>query len=465
MQGSDRKELLKKMRKYQEKLYVMFITVVFLHMIVFGMVACGKTENTSVGKVRVNIETYLAGQNQPTHPSVIGFDDEWNGYRYWMVYTPYPEANGEEENPSIAVSNDMYKWETPYGMVNPIANNEETGCNELKDGHILYRDDLNRIEVWYLGRLSKNLGGDGSSLTLFRKYSYDGITWSPYEIMDTVSYLSPTVRWDGSKYQMWSIGFDTYGTTGTFVYQESKDGINWTFPEKCSIGGQTENLKLWHGAVSYDTEKGTYIFVYIPSAGDSQIIEACESEDGIHFKENQTIIKNDGTTLWQRFYRPCLLVEKGNYHLFYGVITEDNKWYISYSRGDSLMTLRGITKEDCDKMVSLDSSVTDIKSITFIFRRLYHSLCDHYRPETGIIVVVLLFVNLIHRRTRRWKWKLLKLFGSIGMCLGYTFTLFKPYGFYEICGTIGAGILEGICTCCVAIVITEIFCKNLYIED
>lgn len=72
------------------------------------------------------------------------------------------------------------------------------------------------------------------------------------------------------------------------------------------------------------------------------------------------------------------------------------------------MTLRGITKEDCDKMVSLDSSVTDTKSITFIFRRLYHSLCDHYRPETGIVVVVLLFVNLIHRRTRRWKWKLLK---------------------------------------------------------
>lgn len=149
----------------------------------------------------------------------------------------------------------------------------------------------------------------------------------------------------------------------------------------------------------------------------------------------------------------------------HSTVYEDNKWYISYSRGDLLMTLRGITKEDCDKMVSLDSSVTDTKSITFIFRRLYHSLCDHYRPETGIVVVVLLFVNLIHRRTRRWKWKLLKLFGSIGMCLGYTFTLFKPYGFYEICGTIGAGILEGICTCCVAIVTTEIFCKNLYIEE
>jgi len=154
-----------------------------------NLFACVREENLAVGKVRLNIETYLVGRDQPTHPSIISFDSPWNGYKYWMTYTPYPEGNGEEENPSIAVSNDLYKWETPIGMVNPIASNEETGCDELKDGHILYRDDLERIEVWYLGRVSQKLGGDGKSLTLFRKYSYDGIEWSDYEIMDTVSYL------------------------------------------------------------------------------------------------------------------------------------------------------------------------------------------------------------------------------------------------------------------------------------
>ena len=79
--------------------------------------------NNTVGLTRLNIETYLAGKDQPTHPSIVSFDDEWNGYKYWMAYTPYPEANGEEENPCIAVSNDLYKWETPVGMVNPIADN------------------------------------------------------------------------------------------------------------------------------------------------------------------------------------------------------------------------------------------------------------------------------------------------------------------------------------------------------
>lgn len=183
-------------------------------------------------------------------------------------------------------------------MVNPIANNEETGCDELKDSHILYRNDLNRIEVWYLGRVSQKLGGDGKALTLFRKYSYDGIKWSDYEIMDTVAYLSPTVIWNGSKYQMWSIGFETYGTEGTFVYQESSDGINWTEPEKCSINNYEDGLKLWHGAVTYDVEKEQYIFTYIPTSTDSQTIEVCLSKDGVHFDSNKSIVKNGKDTMW-----------------------------------------------------------------------------------------------------------------------------------------------------------------------
>lgn len=115
--------------------------------------------NNISGSVRLNIETYFAGKNQPTHPSIVAFEEEWCGYKYWMAYSPYPFGNGEEENPSIAVSNDLLYWDIPNGFLNPIANNEEVGCDELKDPHILYRDDLNRLEVWYLGRLNTNFGG------------------------------------------------------------------------------------------------------------------------------------------------------------------------------------------------------------------------------------------------------------------------------------------------------------------
>ena len=35
------------------------------------------------------IPTY-DGTNQPTHPSVVKFEQPWNGYLYWMAMTPYP---------------------------------------------------------------------------------------------------------------------------------------------------------------------------------------------------------------------------------------------------------------------------------------------------------------------------------------------------------------------------------------
>lgn len=93
----------------RKKIWKAFGMLVLLSIILLNLGACKRTENVTIGKVRLNIETYLAGKDQPTHPSVISFDNTWNGYKYWMTYTPYQEGNGEEENPSIAVSNDLYK--------------------------------------------------------------------------------------------------------------------------------------------------------------------------------------------------------------------------------------------------------------------------------------------------------------------------------------------------------------------
>ena len=49
--------------------------------------------------------------------------------------------------------NDMYYWSVPDGLYNPIAFNEETACDELKDPHIVYNDDLDRLEFGISGEL------------------------------------------------------------------------------------------------------------------------------------------------------------------------------------------------------------------------------------------------------------------------------------------------------------------------
>ena len=44
-----------------------------IFILVVSISACGSNTNKSVAETRLNIETYYAGENQPTHPSVISF--------------------------------------------------------------------------------------------------------------------------------------------------------------------------------------------------------------------------------------------------------------------------------------------------------------------------------------------------------------------------------------------------------
>lgn len=414
----------------------------------------GKSRDLRTGEIRLNLETYYAGMDQATHPSVIYFAEPWNGYRYWMAYTPYPYANGEEENPSVAASNDLYGWVTPNGMVNPIADNEETGCRELKDPHILYRADLDRVEIWYLGRVSARLGGDGTSLMLFRKYSYDGVSWSDYEIMTAVEYLSPTVWWDGDRYQMWSIGFDTYGTTGTLAYQESVDGAQWTEPVRCVIDGVSDGLALWHGAVT-KLENG-YAFVYTP-APDSNIIQYCESADGVHFTGQRTIAAISGTP-WQHFYRPCLLEENGAYTLLYGVVTGSNEWYLSMSRGDDVDALQGITEADAANMTPLTSTVTDTHSLGYQLREVYHQMRSGVRFELLALIPAMAWAlyRFADRRQRKAAtvWSTLLLPAVV--CLGYTCVRIRPATDVGVLAVMLISILEGSYIFCISDFIAEL---------
>lgn len=413
-----------------------------------------KQYENSVGEIPLAMQTYRAGQNQVTHPAVISFEQPWNGYRYWMTYSPYPFANGEEENPCIAVSNDLYRWETPKGMVNPIADNEETGCSELKDPHLLYRDDLNRVEVWYLGRVSKQLGGDGTSLTLFRKYSYDGIVWSAYEIMTTTKYLSPSVRWDGTQYQLWGIGFDTYDTQNTFVYQQSKDGYQWSEPIPCSINGVSKELPLWHGSVVYYGDKG-YYFTYIENKTGSQQVMCCHSEDGLSFSEPITVVKNTKQSLWQQLYRPFLLIEKGEYVLFYGVITYANEWQITISRGVSLLSLDGITKDDKPKMAAVSMPVTDVGALRYVARRIYHSCQTYFRLEIMVLLVPFSLLSWLFIRQKTCIKRRMCIFAliSVCMCYSYIYIKFSPQGVMGVIPAVIMSLFEGVSLFSIAMIL------------
>ncbi len=338
--------------------------------------------STSEGSAALNIETYIDGENQPTHPSVVDMVQKWNGFRYWMAYSPYPDANGAEENPCVGVSNDMYHWTTPDGLYNPIAFNEETACDELKDPHIVYNDDLDRMEIWYLGRIDSTIKS-GGTLLLFRKTSSDGVHWSEYEVMrELVGYTSPSVIYEGGKYKLWSISVSAGGSSGALAYSESADGKSWSDATECTFGGSSELQKIWHGAVSHDDK---YRFVFIESSGESDAILYTESFDGLLWQEPRKIVQKEN--FWEGFYRPCILYSDNRYYCIYGVISQDNEWYLSMSTGDSPDELRGVSVQDTGNSAE-NMEISAKHSFTQVVKDTYHFVQSLCRPELVLICII-----------------------------------------------------------------------------
>ena len=356
------------------------LTIICTTIINFTKVQYTQSEATSY----LPIETYIDGKNQATHPSIIDFDSTWNGYRYWLAYTPYPFGAGGEENPSISVSNDLKNWHTPNGLYNPIANNEEVNCDELKDSHLVYRSDINQLEMWYMGRLNSTIKS-GGDLLLLRKHSTDGINWSNYEIMAIMNgTLSPSIIYEDGKYKLWSIAPSKNGdeTNGQLLYAESINGFDWSDYQSC-LFNDSEDLSVWHGAVSKSDEG--YHFVWIEDSGDSDLIKYAFSKDGTNFSSPQIVVKKAAG--WNAFYRPYILKNESGYSLFYGVITHENEWHIALSCGENIDSLKGYN----------EGISPHINYYTRIIKNVLKNLNQYFRIELlALILLCFIIVKLFH---------------------------------------------------------------------
>lgn len=369
-------------------------------LLIFGCLSCtlvlrdyfSPMFSDSEGSAVLNIETYIDGENQPTHPSVIDMGQEWNGFRYWMAYSPYPYADGAEGNPCVCVSNDMYHWLTPDGLYNPIAFNEETACDELKDPHIVYNDDLNSLEVWYLGRIDSTIKS-GGTLLLFRKTSSDGVHWSEYEVMKELSgYLSPSIVCENGKYKLWAIQQSTSENSGALAYFESSDGKTWSNTAKCTFGDHPELQEIWHGAVSHDDK---YRFVFIEASSKSNAILYTESSDGLSWQEPTKIVQKEN--FWEGFYRPYILYNDNRYYCIYGVISQDNEWYLSMSTGDSPDDIHGISVQDVGDSAE-NMEISEKHSFTQVAKNAYHFVQSLCRPELVLICIIAAAVLILIKK-------------------------------------------------------------------
>lgn len=302
--------------------------------------------------IPLSIRTY-DGFNRTTHPDVIYFENGWNGYKYWMVHTPFPFDNDFWENPSIVVSNDGVSWQDPPGIVNPIdevTEQENQSGIHLSDACLVFAN--NRLECFYRW-FNKNTREE----RLYRQYSYDGVTWEGKEVVfDNTGdssglgmILSPTIVFENNKYRMWVVD----NPNRRIMYTESSNGKDWDTFVEVPLQFEGRIPEPWHIHVYKESNNLYHLtFSEYTSSGGRSIFWGT-STDGKSFTGIKEILKtrlNEATWDNGYLYRPTLIKVGNLYKLYYSARSAGGRgnWRIGLLEGETMDTLRPAFNYDAD---------------------------------------------------------------------------------------------------------------------
>lgn len=293
-------------------------------------------------KNKLEIETPY-GDNEAYHPKVLNFKEPWNGYKYWMSYTPYPTGDDSKENPCIAVSNDLVNWKSPTEKNEPLDVPYKNVDKKIynSDSHIVYNEDLDRLECYW-----RMVDDEKNQALIYRRYTTDGINWSKKEISvmsddrTKLDYVSPAILYDNGIYRMW---FEN--KNNTFCYCESKDALKWSEPKELKLNYGKEKVHLWH--LDIIKNNGKYEMISVAYTSWKHRNEMClyysSSTDGFNWSENKKILSpTSGTKHWDNkgIYRSTFIYENGKYCVFYGGTSMDYHHGVGLVYGEDILNLK-----------------------------------------------------------------------------------------------------------------------------
>lgn len=306
------------------------------------------------------------GSGQVVHPSIVDFKteynlDNWNGFRYWMAYTPYPYGDDAYENPSIIASNDGQNWVVPSGLKNPledIPSNYLSRKNYNSDPELIYDPDnkcLNLFwreqgtyeKIWRI-RILSSLSIEPKVLCVEERRS-DGEGLA----------LSPTVwRKNANEWYMWTAN----GNSFIHLYS-SKDGINWSKRQRCNTPWSTWNggYVPWHieAKPNYREQRVEFFINGWPkeTGKKDKVLFYAEvpMDDITNFKMplSNVILAQGSEGNWDNnfIYRTTFTIEAEQsaykYHVWYSAQSKSIVWHIGYTEGElgTYFTQKGIGKE------------------------------------------------------------------------------------------------------------------------
>lgn len=250
------------------------------------------------------------GTGIATHPDVYYSAEGWNGYKYWMAFTPY--SNLSQENPSILASNDGDTWVVPDGLTNPVVPLPASGYNSdpclvMDDGvmHLFWREYAPGSETIYL------------------KTSENGTVWSaasPVLVGSGDDIMSPSILFDGSRYVMWSVA------NGVGIHRRTSSvlGSGWSEPTLCAVTGMPDEVVPWHVAVILSG--GVYHLFMCEYEGS---LHYATSDDGLSFSYVMKVISPTRRG-WdsKKIYRATAVKSTGGFDLWYGAQALSGTWRI-----------------------------------------------------------------------------------------------------------------------------------------
>lgn len=276
------------------------------------------TEN-SPSKLNLKcVDEYQEAQypNNAYHPKVLDLGkDGWNGYRYWLSYTPYPEGNDEYENPHIVASNDLINY-SEIKFSQPVLYNYKKGVRFNSDSHIVFNDNQNRLEIIW-----RYTDYDIDYASLLISYSYDGDTWSEpetfYETYDRKKedMVSPAIIYENGTYRVWFV--NAYKVK----YRELKDG-QWSNIKVCELPYEDDAF-TWHIDLIKNNDKYEILTCATTDKKDRKHMSLyyAKSDDGLKFDTAKTVLNPTGNNSdWDGngLYRSSFMYSDGLYFVLYG---------------------------------------------------------------------------------------------------------------------------------------------------
>ena len=262
------------------------------------------------------------GYNQPYHPSVVYFKDGWNGWKYWMAFTPFP-VDGKPypdrwENPCVVVSQDGVHWQYPDRMkfLDELTEEQINNKNYYSDTHLIYNSDEDCLQLFY--RLNAGLNND--DISIFRIKSYNGIDWSGKERIESVERelyspepVSQAVVYHNEKYKMWYVANKKESIKKEIRFMESYDGRIWNNNALIKLYGKVVNP--WHIDCQYIDGK-YYLLIY----SFDTTLTLWKSDNGVDFDFIKQILKPSiraGVFYNVRLYRSCLIKNEKEWRVYF----------------------------------------------------------------------------------------------------------------------------------------------------